>query len=199
MPTSSAPAFPIRLVVGLGNPGIQYQRTRHNLGFMTVDRVAERAGARFRASRFQAEVAALPGGLTLMKPLTFMNRSGLAVGAWARYHRLRPEEVLVVCDDLDLPFGRLRLRAQGSGGGHNGLKSVIAELGSQSFPRLRIGIGRPQGAGSTIEWVLSPFSPEEADRLATLLDAAAWAVECVVRDGVEAAMNQVNGRDFERR
>lgn len=198
MPTSSAPASPIRLVVGLGNPGSQYQRTRHNLGFMTVDRVAERAGIRFRASRFHAEVAALPGGLTLMKPLTFMNRSGLAVGAWARYHRLRPEEVLVVCDDLDLPFGKLRLRAQGSAGGHNGLKSVIAELGSQSFPRLRLGIGRPPGAGSTVEWVLSPFSPEEAHRLPILLEAAAWAVECAVGEGIEVAMNQVNGRDLDQ-
>lgn len=197
MPSSSAPASPIRLVVGLGNPGSQYQRTRHNLGFMTVDRVAERAGARFRASRFHAEVAALPEGLTLMKPLTFMNRSGLAVGAWARYHRLRPEEVLVVCDDLDLPFGKLRLRAQGSAGGHNGLKSVIAELGSQAFPRLRIGIGRPQGAGSTVDWVLSPFSPQEAERLGTLLEAAAWAVERAVRDGIEAAMNEVNRRDLD--
>ena len=151
----------ILLVVGLGNPGAEYEGTRHNAGFMVIDRLL----AGFPAGRFEARHVAqsfVHAGmfrgkpLFLQKPQTFMNLSGLAVAGFARKEGIRPEEILVVSDDLDLPVGRLRLRTGGSDGGHNGLKSVIAELGSASFRRLRVGVGRP-APGGTIDYVLSKF------------------------------------------
>ncbi|MBX5467074.1 MAG: aminoacyl-tRNA hydrolase [Firmicutes bacterium] len=182
----------MRLVVGLGNPGPRYAHTRHNLGFLTVDRLAQAAGTTFSPSRFEALVAPWQSGVTLMKPTTFMNRSGTAVAAWVRWYRLNPAEVLVVADDLDLPFGRLRLRPAGSAGGHNGLASVLAELGTEAVPRLRIGIGRPPAALGAVAWVLGPFGKEEASRLPTVLEAACAAVTCVVQEGLEVAMNRFN-------
>lgn len=186
----------IRLVVGLGNPGAEYEGTRHNAGFMVIDRLL----AGFPAGRFEprhvADSLVYAGAfrgrpLFLQKPQTFMNLSGLAVAGFARKAGIAPGEVLVISDDLDLPLGRLRLRSGGSDGGHNGLKSVIAELESASFLRLRIGIGRPEKSG-TIDYVLSKFDGAEEERFKLSLDAAAEAVRTALTGGVARAMNKFN-------
>ncbi len=187
------PAF---LIVGLGNPGRRYEHTRHNCGYMVADALAATVQATRWHNERQAAVcrATLDNHMVLFaKPETFMNNSGVAVRALSAYHHVPPAAVLVISDDLDLPFGRMRVRAGGSPGGHNGLRSIIAELGTQDFPRLRIGIGRPE-TGEPIEWVLSPFDPRETADLAHLWRAAADIALDVVRDGVRAAMNKHNGR-----
>lgn len=186
----------ILLAVGLGNPGAEYEGTRHNAGFMVIDRLL----AGFPAGRFETRHVAqsfVYAGtfrgkpLFLQKPQTFMNLSGLAVAGFARKAGISPEEVLIISDDLDLPVGRLRLRTGGSDGGHNGLKSVIAELGSASFRRLRIGVGRPEKSG-TVDYVLSKFDGEEAERFDLSLDAAAEAVRAALTGGIARAMNKFN-------
>jgi PTH1 family peptidyl-tRNA hydrolase len=191
------PAEPvIRMVVGLGNPGRRYALTRHNIGFMVVDWLATQAHAPAWRNERRAEVTRIgvdETNLLLAKPQTFMNASGEAVQALAAWHRVEPAAILVVTDDLDLPFGRVRLRPSGSAGGHNGLKSIIAQLGTAQFPRLRIGIGRPE-ASDPIDWVLSPFDPNEAQDLPRLCEVAAGIVLDAVRLGVHAAMNLHNGR-----
>jgi PTH1 family peptidyl-tRNA hydrolase len=187
---------PAMLIVGLGNPGRRYERTRHNIGFKVVERLAADHGSpRWREER-QALVARImvdERDVLLAKPQTFMNLSGQAVRALAARYHLPPASILVISDDLDLPFARLRLRAGGSPGGHNGLRSIIAELGTQDFLRLRIGIGRP-AEGDPIEYVLSPFEPAEARDLDYICRVAADEALYVVRHGIRAAMNQFNGR-----
>jgi PTH1 family peptidyl-tRNA hydrolase len=194
---TSQPAEPaIRMVVGLGNPGRRYTQTRHNIGFMVVDWLAAQAAASAWRSDRRAEVTRIGVGGTgvlLVKPQTFMNASGEAVQALAAWHRVEPAAILVVTDDLDLPFGRVRLRPSGSAGGHNGLKSIIAQLGTTQFPRLRIGIGRPE-VGDPIDWVLSPFDPHEAQDLPRLCEVAGGIALDAVRVGVHTAMNLHNGR-----
>lgn len=179
-----------RLIAGLGNPGRQYAGTRHNAGFAVVDELARRCAAEFRFEpKWDAEVASC-GGRIFMKPQTFMNLSGEAVGNYARYYRLAPEEVLVVIDDVALSFGDLRLRKSGSPGGHNGLESVLMHLGTEAVPRLRVGIGAASGALHS--HVLSQFTPEEKTRLDDLYSRAADAVEYANAHGVESAMNIYN-------
>ncbi|PTX93428.1 aminoacyl-tRNA hydrolase [Spartobacteria bacterium LR76] len=179
-----------RLIAGLGNPGRQYAGTRHNAGFAVVDELARRCAAEFRFEpKWDAETATC-GGRIFMKPQTFMNLSGEAVGNYARYYRLAPEEVLVVIDDVALPFGDLRLRKSGSPGGHNGLESVLMHLGTEAVPRLRVGIGSASGALHS--HVLGQFTPEEKTRLEDLYSRAADAVEYANAHGVEAAMNIYN-------
>jgi len=184
------------LVVGLGNPGRRYAPTRHNIGFRMVDRLAARPGAlRWRAEH-QAETCRIQvGGLPILvaKPQTFMNESGRAVKALLAHYKIASERLLVISDDLDLPFARLRLRARGSAGGHNGLRSINAELGTPDYARLRVGIGRPT-EGDPLEWVLSPFSLAEEQELPLLCENGVTIVEAVVRDGILAAMNQFNGQ-----
>ena len=197
----------ILLVVGLGNPGSEYEGTRHNAGFMVIDRLLAGFPAGWFEARHVAESFVHAGKfrgrpLFLQKPQTFMNASGLAVAGFARKEGIRPEEILVVSDDLDLPIGRLRLRNGGSDGGHNGLKSVIAELGSASFRRLRIGVGRP-APGGTVDYVLSKFDGEEAEQFGMSLDAATEAVRVALAAGMGRAMNQFNawtipGEDVEK-
>lgn len=186
----------MKLIVGLGNPGRAYAHTRHNVGFDVVDLLAERMGAAFRRSwRFPAELAEgdLAGErVVLVKPRTFMNRSGEAVGPLMRKKGLQPSDVVVVVDDVDLPVGRLRLRKAGSAGGHNGLKSVIARLGTDAFPRVRVGIGRDR-AGDTVEHVLGRFAPEEQPVIQEAIQRAADAVAASLRDGWDRAMNVFNG------
>lgn len=186
----------IGLIVGLGNPGPEYAGTRHNAGFMVIDRLL----AGFPAGRFEERHTASSSvwagkfrgrALLLQKPLTFMNLSGQAVALLARRSGIQPESILVISDDLDLPVGRLRLRNGGADGGHNGLKSIIAELGSSSFRRLRIGIGRPK-PGETVDYVLSKFEGEEERRFETSLAAAAEAVRTVLTGGMARAMNRFN-------
>lgn len=185
----------IGLIVGLGNPGEEYDRTRHNAGFMVIDRLLENFPAGRFEKRHTAESFVYAGSfkgkpLSLQKPLTFMNLSGKAVAPIARKLGLKPEEILVIHDDLDLPVGKMRLKCGGSDGGHNGLKSIIAELGSASFKRLRIGIGRPL-PGQTVDYVLGKFEEEKID-VNVVLNAAKDAVQTVLTAGMSRAMNQFN-------
>ena len=184
----------MKLVVGLGNPGDRYAKTRHNIGWMVVDRLADVAGwdGKGRTRDASAIVSGRHKGmdLTLAKPLTFMNDSGLAVRKLlAREHAPLPD-LLVVADDFALPFGKLRFREGGGPGGHNGLRSIIGELGTEKFSRLRVGIGEPDR--SAVDHVLTRFAPDEQQRLDELLDAAADAVEEWARDGTSKAANRFN-------
>jgi len=184
----------VQLIVGLGNPGTKYAETRHNAGFFVVDELAKRLGDPGWKKRFRAEVAEVrldDRRLVLLKPQTYMNDSGLSVREAINWYRVPRDRVLIVVDDLDQPFGQLRVRAKGSAGGHNGLKSIFAETGSQDYPRLRIGIGR--GSHQTISHVLSRFSPEERAELDVVIGKAADAVEFWSRNGTQETMNEVNG------
>jgi PTH1 family peptidyl-tRNA hydrolase len=184
----------VKIVVGLGNPGSQYLKTRHNIGWMVLDRLADRAGwsGRGRTRDAAAVVAGRYRGLdlALVKPLTYMNESGLAVRKTLARERAPLAELLVVADDFSLPFGKLRFRESGSAGGHNGLRSVIEELETEKFSRLRVGIGDP--GGEAVDHVLSQFGPGERQRLSELLDVAADAVEAWVREGTNKAANHYN-------
>lgn len=188
----------MNLVVGLGNPGRDYERTPHNIGFLVVEALADRLGAKLKSSlRFQARTGtALQGGreLLLVEPQTYMNASGVAVGALVRYRKLEPANVLVVCDDADLPLGSLRLRKQGGTGGHRGLASIAQALGTDAYARLRIGIGRGPERRDLVDHVLSAFSAAEWETAQSVVDQAAEAVLCVVEQGMDAAMNRYNAR-----
>ena len=195
-PTESIVMPAIKLIVGLGNPGRRYARTRHNIGFMVVDELARRLGGRsWRDERLASVTGAQlgPSELVLIKPQTFMNLSGHAVTAYASRAKAKPAGILVVSDDLDLPFGRLRMRPGGSTGGHNGLRSIAAELETQNFARLRVGIGRPE-EGDPIEFVLAPFGPAEASDLPKLCDVACDMIVAAVESSLLVAMNRFNGR-----
>ncbi len=186
----------MRIIAGLGNPGPRYERTRHNIGFMVVDALADRHGLRFGPQKFGAITARgrIAGQEVLLaKPLTFMNLSGRALAPLLAFHKLAPADLLVVHDDLDLAFGRLQIRERGGDGGHNGLRSIIAELGDPGFLRLRVGIGRPpDGRQDPADYVLSPFAPEEVPALEAVIGRAGEAVEAILRDGVARAMNRYN-------
>ena len=182
------------LVAGLGNPGREYERTRHNAGWMVLDELARRHGGSWR-SKFSGSLAEVRLGdlrLALLKPETYMNDSGRSVGAAVRFFKVAPEQVLVVHDDVDLEAGRLQARAGGGLAGHNGLRSLAQHLGSQDFLRLRIGVGRP-GRGDprpVADWVLSPFAPDEDAE--ALISRGADAVETIAQDGLEAAQQRYN-------
>lgn len=180
-----------QLIVGLGNPGIRYDRTRHNMGFMAVDAYAEALGTIFRKTRF-GQVAETPWGW-LLKPETFMNLSGQAVQPFLQYYRLKPTDMLVVADDLDLPLGTLRIRRSGSSGGHNGLKSIMALTGTESFPRLRLGISRPPAPVTVVDWVLMRFSEPEMGVVREVVERATDAMKAIVDRGLERAMSEYNG------
>ena len=184
----------MKVVVGLGNPGSQYAGTRHNVGWLVVDRLAERAGWTGKGRQRDASNVAMGRfrglDLTLVKPLTYMNDSGLAVRKVLAREHAPLGDLLIVADDFALPFGKLRFREGGSAGGHNGLRSIVDELGTEKFSRLRIGIGDPVRNGR--DHVLSRFEPDERQRLDELLDAAADAVEAWARDGTSKAANQFN-------
>jgi len=181
-------------VFGLGNPGKKYERTRHNIGFLIIERLAETLGADISHRQFHAltgETAIGSQPVLLVKPQTYMNESGRSVRAVLDWYRLEPGQVFVICDDLDLDPGRIRIRPGGSSGGHNGLKSIAAALGTIEFPRLRIGIGRPEPADA-IDYVLSPLSAEQRDVLAQAAERAADAVKCWAAEGIEPCMNRFN-------
>lgn len=185
------------LVVGLGNPGGEYQNTRHNAGFMAVDRIADALGVRITKIKYKALCATATyrgQKLLLLKPETFMNASGLAVEAAAHFYKIPPERVLVLFDDISLPVGKIRVRKSGSAGGHNGIKSIIGGLNSQSFPRVKIGVGaKPHPDYDLADWVLSNFTGPE-DKLIT--EAAARAADAaleIIARGVPAAANDYNG------
>ncbi len=185
-------------MVGLGNPGPRYERTRHNAGFLVLDVLAARAGGSFgapgavqrRADVLEARPAGVPA--VLAKPRSFMNESGGAVVAVSRFYKIPVERIVVVHDDLDLPFGSLRLKRGGGDGGHNGLRSLTAALGSKEYVRVRFGIGRPPGRQDPADFVLREFGSVERRELGVQLERAADAVEAVLADGLEAAQNEYN-------
>ena len=188
---------PACLIVGLGNPGRQYKLTRHNAGFLLLDKLAQDLGLAF--TRMQSKALVTQGRyqgrkVILAKPQTFMNLSGQAAGALMAFYKLPPEALLVVYDDVDLPFGVLRLRPKGGAGGHKGVQSIIDRLGTQAFPRLRIGIGRPPGRMDAAAYVLQQFSAAEQADLPLVLARGAEAVQRFLTEGLEAAMNWVNPR-----
>jgi PTH1 family peptidyl-tRNA hydrolase len=189
------------LIVGLGNPGPVYSHNRHNVGYWSVNRLARLHGIPLKTRRLatigQGAIAGIP--VLLGKPRTFVNRSGHAVSALLRNFQIKPDQMLVICDDLDLPAGRLRLRPGGGHGGQKGLRSIIGTIGRRDFPRLRIGIGRPVVDGErswepevVADYVLSDPTPQEAESLQAAAAEAAEAVETVLREGLEAAMNRYN-------
>ena len=186
------------LVVGLGNPGENYARTRHNIGFRAVDCLAGQLGAKLDRAKFrglygQATYKGLK--LILLKPQTFMNNSGLSVMGAARFYKLPAERVVVLFDDISLDVGRLRVRAEGSAGGHNGIKSIIGGLNSQSFPRVKIGVGaKPHPDYELADWVLSNFTKDEEKLLAPVIEDAASAALELIENGVQAAASKYNGR-----
>ena len=184
------------LVVGLGNPGPKYEWTRHNMGFLALDRLAEREKLRFNKLRFKAWTAEWKLGedkVLVMKPQTYMNLSGESVGAAARFYKIPADHILVVSDDIALPVGKLRLRAAGSAGGHNGLKNIIRHLGSDRFPRIKVGVGMPQNAEYDIaDWVTGMPMGEEQKILLDALDRAAQAIPAVITLGMDKAMNRFN-------
>jgi PTH1 family peptidyl-tRNA hydrolase len=185
------------LVVGLGNPGRQYAGNRHNAGFMVVDELIRLSGAGTPRQRMGAEIAeATLGGTKVIfcKPMEFMNASGFAVSRASAFWKIPPAQTVVVHDDMDLDFGRLRLCEAGGTGGHNGLRSIVAEMGTEAFCRVRCGIGRPPPAWEGADYVLADFSPEERHALPNLLEEAAGATRAIVEDGLVAAMNRFNRR-----
>ncbi len=193
----------MKLITGLGNPGAQYDRTRHNVGFMVLDALADRLGwaggeafNRLARSKFEGLLLDGPFGgdkLTLLKPITFMNLSGRSVQAAMAFYKLVPADVLIVLDDLALPTGRLRLRKEGSDGGHNGLKDITRALGTPAYPRLRIGIDPPPPRVAGRDWVLGQFTPEQEAELD--LPRAADACLSWAADGIDRAMNRFNVKD----
>jgi len=200
VPSSCDPS--VELIVGLGNPGGEYERSRHNAGFMVIERLL----AGFPAGRFEetriSESRLFSGrfrgrSLYLQMPLTYMNLSGNAVAGFCRKAQIRPERVLVVLDDMDLELGRIRLRNGGSAGGHHGLESVTAMLGTTGIKRLRVGIGHP-GSGKTVDYVLSGFEGDEERKFSAALDTAAEAVKMVLSAGMDRAMNKYNTRPEEQ-
>lgn len=187
---------PMKLIVGLGNPGLKYARNRHNVGFMVLSHLARAEGAEFNRQRFNAQLAEIKFGgerVLLLKPQTYMNASGSAVGKLAAFYRVPRQDVMVVYDDLDLPLGKLRLRANGSSGGHHGMESIINTLGGSDIPRLRIGIGRPDPK-QDVGHVLGNFSQEEQSMLDDVLKRAAEALKVWAEDGIVKAMNLYNGQ-----
>ncbi|PIU62807.1 MAG: aminoacyl-tRNA hydrolase [Armatimonadetes bacterium CG07_land_8_20_14_0_80_40_9] len=185
----------MKLVVGLGNPGRLYRDTRHNLGFKVVDKLSKKFALKIKKRRFGAkfgEVRIKKEKIILVKPLTFINLSGEAVSHFCRYFKLKPSSLLVICDDLNLSLGKLRIRSNGSAGGHKGLHSIIEKLGTKDFARLRIGIGNPPPDENAVDFVLSEFSREEKTFIEQSIALATEAVEVIIAEGIEVAMRKYN-------
>ena len=185
------------LVVGLGNPGEKYAKTRHNMGFLTLDLLAEREKLRIDRLKFKAVTAQTTFGgarCLLMKPQTFMNLSGEAVREAAQFYKIPPEKVLVIYDDVSIPVGKIRVRPSGSAGGHNGIKNIIAHLGTDQFPRVKVGVGAPGQEGDMIDWVIGNPSQAERKILQESFERAIGAAECIIREdgNCQKAMNLYN-------
>ena len=184
----------MKLIVGLGNPGNEYSGTRHNVGFMAVDELAKKLGIHSWKKKNQALIAEYRGKepIVLIKPQTFMNLSGIAVGEIARWYKVAVEDIIVIFDDMDLPIGKLRLRMKGGSGGHKGIESLLTHLPKDNFARIRIGIDRPQTGWQVVDHVLSSFRPEEKPFLQEAILKAADATESIVEQGLDKAMNIFN-------
>jgi len=184
------------LIVFLGNPGPKYQGTRHNAGFMAADAMAKDKGVAINKLRFKALTATVKMGteqVLLMKPQTYMNLSGEAVAQAVRFYKIAPDHVIVISDEMSLPIGKLRIRMKGSAGGHNGLKNIIAHLGTEEFPRIRLGVGAPPHPDYDVkDWVLSVFRNQDAVDMADAAQRAAKAAECYITEGADRAMNRFN-------
>ena len=190
----SAPTY--KLIVGLGNPGPEYLFTRHNVGFLVLDSWVDEEDSAFREERAKfSKLAALESGERLVKPQTYMNESGKAVAAWLEWLKLTPADLLVIVDDVALPMGQIRLRPEGSHGGHNGLKSIENHLGTTAYARLRCGVDAVPPGWALERWVLSRFRPEEEEALGRMIRTARMAIECCQRDGIAVAMNRFNGQN----
>ena len=186
------------MIVGLGNPGKEYDRTRHNVGFRVTDLLAEELSTKIDRLKFRALTRQISRGgrkLLLVQPQTYMNLSGAAVSALATYYKIKPEHILVVFDDISLPVGRIRIRRDGSAGGHNGIKSIIQSLGTDQFPRVKVGVGeKPHPDYDLADWVLSKFSAQEEKALAPALKNAMEATLAVVEQGIDKASSTYNGK-----
>lgn len=186
------------LIVGLGNPGKDYTRTRHNCGFRAIDTLADQLGCKIDKGKFQGlygQVTKNGKKLFLLKPQTYMNLSGKSVLQLSAYYNIPPQRIIVMFDDISLAPGRLRIRAEGSAGGHNGIKSIIQELGSQDFPRVKIGVGaKPHAEQDLADWVLSGFSASEEKLLEPALEKAGEAALCIIERGISDAANRYNGK-----
>ena len=184
------------LLVCLGNPGKDYANTRHNIGFMAADELEKREHTSFNKLRYRAltgEVTIAGERVLVLKPQTYMNLSGEAVGEAVRFYKIPPERVLVISDDVSLPLGKMRIRANGSAGGHNGLKNIIQHLGTDAFPRIKVGVGAPaHPEHEMVDWVIGKFTKDERKALDDMLKKTVDAVECVIRDGVQKAQNRFN-------
>ena len=185
------------LIVGLGNPEPKYDTTRHNAGFMAIDHIAAKAGCKVNQLKFKSlcGLCELEGKkVMLLKPTTYMNLSGEAVGEAARFYKIPPDRVLVISDDVSLPQGKLRVRRSGSAGGHNGLKNIIAHLGTDQFPRIKVGVGgKPHPDSDMADWVLSKFTGPDRQAMEAAIARAADAVTCLLSQGVDQAMARYNG------
>lgn len=191
----------MKAIVGLGNPGPRYELTRHNIGFLAVDALAEKLGLaldqeKFRARMAKGNWAAAGGQVVLSQPQTFMNNSGESVGPMLRFFQMAPSDCLVVHDEIDLPFGRVRFKQGGGDGGHNGLKSVTASLGTPEYLRVRLGVGRPAGRQPPKDYVLSRFEEDELDRLGPWLEQVVSMVEVLLKEGLSAAQNRFHSTVF---
>lgn len=191
----------MKMIVGLGNPGNEYAGTRHNVGWMLVDALAEHLGINEWRSREKGMVAEGRIGsekILLVKPLTYMNNSGECVGPLMRWYKLEPEDIMAAHDDMDIPIGTIRIRKKGSAGGHNGIKSLLSHIGSENFVRLRIGIGRPQPGWSVINHVLAKFNDQEQEEIGDAIKQLIPAVECMVLEGPDMAMNKFNPKKVKK-
>ena len=191
----------MKMIVGLGNPGNEYAGTRHNVGWMLVDALAEHLGINEWRSREKGMVAEGRIGsekILLVKPLTYMNNSGECVGPLMRWYKLEPEDIMAAHDDMDIPIGTIRIRKKGSAGGHNGIKSLLSLIGSENFGRLRIGIGRPQPGWSVINHVLAKFNDQEQKEIGDTIKQLIPAVECMVLEGPDMAMNKFNPKKVKK-
>ena len=192
----SSKGGPTWIVAFLGNPGLKYEGTRHNAGFMTAEALCKKKNFAINKARFQALTAQVDLGgerVLLMKPQTYMNLSGQAVSQAARFYKIPPEHILVVSDEVSLPIGKLRIRVKGSAGGHNGLRNIIEQLGTENFPRIRLGVGAPPNPDfEMVDWVLSVFRNEDAAEMEKAAARAAEAVECYIEKGPDKAMNLYN-------
>ena len=184
------------LIAGLGNPGPKYKNTRHNVGWWALDDLAESSGVSLKSSGADSETAEAvisDVGVLLVRPLTYVNRSGNALRHLTRKHRVAPSNLIVIYDDLNLETGKLRIRSKGGAGGHNGMKSIIASLGTEEFPRIRIGVGRPVDSSEQVDYVLGTMAPKERELVRDTARRAAQASITAVTEGIETAMNRFNG------